>query len=130
MGISRRSPWACAPRPIVVALAGRERHQDASVSVIGRKEIRSDVAFRARLAANGQLLIELAHAPFNRHLDRILSVEAPEADGPTYLFSEEICLLVTRQLENPSPQREDSPLHVTDDHAGAGPRVVVLEQLE
>ena len=47
-----------------------------------------------------------------------------------HVLAEHVLLLVTRQLENPAPQREHPALRVADDEARARRRVVIVEELE
>src|SRR3989442_9039880 len=108
-------------------LARSERHEEAAVLVVRRKEVGGDVLVRAGPRPQRQLLAEAAHAPFAGDLRRLAVGEAQRVDD---VPAHQLGFLEPGQLEDAAARCEHAALLVADDESGRRRRVVVVEQLE
>src|SRR2546423_5836107 len=114
-----------------LAVRGRERDEQAAVVVERREEVTDDGLQAAAPCSQLQLLVQAAHAPLERELDRVLLLLEPgEPEGGDHVCAEHLLLAPAAQLEDAAADCEDAALLVARDEAGRRCRVVVVHQLE
>src|SRR4051812_15438000 len=85
------------------SLAGRERHQQAAVGVVGREEVGGDPLGLPRARPHLQGLAEATDAPLDGEHGRIsLRLESGEPERGHHVLSDDVRLPEAGQLEDPA----------------------------
>src|SRR6476469_10893737 len=114
-----------------LAVRRGERDEQAAVVVERREEVADHGLHVPGSRPQLELLVQTAHAPLERKLDRVLLLlKSREPEGGDHVRAEHIPLAPAAQLENAATDCEDAAFLVAGDEAGRRRRVVVVHELE